>query len=358
MSRLRNGLLILLLVSASACAPGLGRDTAIVYTGALSPNQLAASGGSLWFSSTGTSNDTGYVGSVTAQLSVETYAIALAAAGGVVAAGGQVWFTGQSSVTAMILRGVSDTDDKTTDFVGDLDVSSGRIAKAIIPTRGAFPGNMARAADGTIFFSEQNANAIGELRDGKITEHRLPGGLIRDDSGPRAIAAGNDGVYFIEDRDHRVGELTKSNQWRYVYTRHLSAWSSLVATRDGIWFTDPKHHELGLISTHGDDKEVQTFDVPWSGVAPVGIAADEAGSIYFTTGDGYFGRYRLGVGFAQIPIPHYNSYYGLPDHVAAADGKLWYSYPLLHGSSIGTVIGFVKIGTGEARDRVNSRESR
>jgi streptogramin lyase len=320
---------------ALSAEPNLGSNTVAIPD--IEPAQLAGLDGQLWLANDLEANGGTSIASVTRALRVEQYGVqGSTSSRGIAVSGDRVWFTisGSTMINA----------DETDDSIGEFDRASGTIKRIPIPTKGSFPGAMTLSYDGKLFFVEENANAIGELRDGRVIEHRLPGGLIRDNSGPFSIAAGSDGIYFIEERLHRIGELTNSGHWRLLDTNDISDDSSLAATAEGVWFSDPEHRALGLIVSSNGSARIRKFAIPWGDAIPRALAGDRAGHVCFTTVQPYLGCYNSKVGFTRVSISDERGYYGVPDRLAIDGDKLWYSYHRLgHTNRWYGAIGFVNL---------------
>lgn len=333
-----------LLFSCAACsapAPDLGPNAVIVRDG-LFVEQLAASGDRVWFASSLQVNSVGYIGSVTADLKVTLYPLPDGAvAGGVVAQHGRIWFTGQGDDTQLLIHQVKDPSDKVHDFIGRFNIASETISKIPIPTAGAFPGNIIRGTNGRLFFAEQNANAIGEVRNNVIIEHRLPDGLIRDNSGPTAIAADADGVFFIVDRTHQLGELTGNGAWRFFRMPEGIVPSSITADLGRVWFADQKHRFIGWIKP--TESRPHIMKLPWTDVMPFALTTPGSGEVCFATGAPFIGCYSRAAGFWKVDIPGAVGYTGHdvmtgepvpggPRQLMASGNRLWYASQVSGGA--------------------------
>lgn len=333
-----------LLFSCAACSappPDLGPNAVIMRDGLL-VEQLAASGDRVWFASSLQANSVGYIGSVTAGLKVTLYPLPDGAvAGGVVAQDGHIWFTGQGDDTELLIHQVKDPRDKVHDFIGRFTIASKGISKIPIPTAGAFPGNIVRGANGSLFFAEQNANAIGEVRNDVIVEHRLPDGLIRDNSGPTAIAAGAGGVFFIVDRTHQLGELTGNGAWRFFRLPEGIIPSSITADLGRVWFADQKNRLIGWIKPA--ESRPHIVKVPWTNVMPFALTTLASGEVCFSTGAPFIGCYSRAAGFWKVEIPEgvgYTSHDvmtgepvpGGPGQLLGSGNRLWYASQVSGGA--------------------------
>ena len=79
-----------------------------------------------------------------------------------------------------------------------------------IPTSNSFPVGIAIAADGSVWFTEQQGHQIGRLdpKSGKIVEYKTP----TPNSGPVGITVGSDGaIWFTEAFANKIGRLDPAN---------------------------------------------------------------------------------------------------------------------------------------------------
>ena len=119
----------------------------------------------------------------------------------------------------------------------------GEITELDPPTPAAQPGDIAVAADGTVWFLEMQANKIGRFATGQFAEFPVP----TRSAGLMALAIAPDGaVWFTELRGQRLGRL-----------------------RDGV---------------------ITEFPLPRADARPFGIAVDGAGNVWFTDLTGRLGR--------------------------------------------------------------------
>ena len=119
----------------------------------------------------------------------------------------------------------------------------GEITELDPPTPAAQLGDIAVAADGTVWFLEMQANKIGRFATGQFAEFPVP----TRSAGLTALAIAPDGaVWFTELRGQRLGRL-----------------------RDGV---------------------ITEFPLPRADARPFGIAVDGAGNVWFTDLTGRLGR--------------------------------------------------------------------
>ena len=83
-----------------------------------------------------------------------------------------------------------------------------QITEMAIPTARSAPAGIVVGADGSIWFTELNANRLGRMTPGGVfTEYAIPASA----SGPEAITATPDGhVWFTEYYGRKIGRISES----------------------------------------------------------------------------------------------------------------------------------------------------
>ena len=119
----------------------------------------------------------------------------------------------------------------------------GEVAEFDVPTRAAQLGDVAIAADGTVWFLEMQANKIGRFVDGQFAEFAVP-------------------------------------------TRSAGLTALAVAPDGAVWFTELRAQQLGRLR----DGVITEFPLPQSGARPFGIAVDGSGNVWYTDLNGGLGR--------------------------------------------------------------------
>jgi virginiamycin B lyase len=109
-----------------------------------------------------------------------------------------------------------------------------------LPTANAAPTGITTAYDGSIWFTERNANKLGRLANGMLTEYAVP----TANCAPEQITASPDG---------------------------------------NVWFTERYGRNIGRISQSGGT--VAEFHVPGTGAYPTAITTDPAGKVWFASAD-------------------------------------------------------------------------
>ena len=157
------------------------------------------------------------------------------------------------------------------------------------------PRDVVTGADGNLWVSEFNANAITRLNlQGSVTRFTIPVG-----SSPNGVAAGPDGnVWFTAFET--VGRITPAGVITEFTPPTAGSWVFDIAQGpDGnMWFTQRNVGQVGRVTPAGDITEHVT-PIPPGTLG--GIAAGPDGNIWFTAETGHIGRVEL-AGDATPPV--------------------------------------------------------
>jgi len=225
---------------------------------------------------------------------------------------GTVWFT-----------------EGTANAVGRMNPNGTGLREFPLPTRGGAPRIIALGSDGNMWFSEHAGNRIGRITpDGTITEFPIP----TPDSQPRAIALGADGnIWFGEFAGGAIGRITPEGAIiEFPIPTPDSGPRALAAGPDGnIWFSEFKASKIGRMTMAG---EVTEFDLPRPDAGPGDITAGADGSMWFVelagrvdgiaTDGNRIGRITMAGEIAEFPIPSN----GTPINIAVGpDRNIWFT---------------------------------
>lgn len=258
--------LCICLITLTNCAVASG--TSVYDLPGAAVSGVVVDHGIVWFSDAAELDFVGHVGKILhgkvqripVGSNVSTRGIALASHG--------VWFT------ASVDQG------NRPDFLEMLSFETTH-TRYSIPTRDSRPGAVAVSRNGTVYFTEENGNAIGELRNKRILEYRLPGGLIRDNNGPISLAIGPDGdVWFIDQRNDRLGVLSRGTfRFERLPAKGLTA---IAFSRDRqLWVVASQSNALVTLSGRFGARP-EMHKVPWG--VPVALAVN--GSLSCVSLDG------------------------------------------------------------------------
>jgi virginiamycin B lyase len=112
----------------------------------------------------------------------------------------------------------------------------GQAAAFDVPTPASGLGDVAVAADGTVYFLEMAANKVGRLADGRFSEFPIP----TAGAAPTALAVAPDGaVWFTELRGRRIGRLRDERIVEYELPRaDARPFAVAVDADNNVWYAD------------------------------------------------------------------------------------------------------------------------
>ncbi len=115
-------------------------------------------------------------------------------------------------------------------------VAGGEATAFDVPTRQSGLGDIAVAADSTVYFVEMSANKIGRLAGGRIEEFAVPTPV----AGVTALAVAPDGAaWFTELRGHRLGRLRDGTITEFALPRENARPFGIAVDREGnVWYAD------------------------------------------------------------------------------------------------------------------------
>jgi len=193
-----------------------------------------------------------------------------------------------------------------------------------VPTRDAFPHDVAVGPDGMLWFTEQRADAIGSLdpKNGVFREI-----AVAPESSPHGLAVGRDGVvWFTANAKGYIGELHPATGEIIEHTlpdaRAKDPHTIVFAPDGSLWFTVEKSGFVGKLDPKSGEFALRPL--LRSGADPYGIVFGKDGDAYVCE----FGTNQI----AQISrrgmfVHEYALAPGArPRRVAAApDGALYYT---------------------------------
>ncbi|MFC6354530.1 Vgb family protein [Luethyella okanaganae] len=192
-----------------------------------------------------------------------------------------------------------------------------------VPTENAGPFGITSLSDGTAWFTEMTADAVGRIDIlGRVTEFPL------GTSGGTAsmIAASGEGLWFTLTQENAIGHIRGGDAAvRLMPLPTPAAGPAGIAVADDgtVWFTEPLAGQLGRV---GRDGAITEFALPDRASKPHAITADPAGGCWFTLwGSNQVGRIVAGtdgetsIELVDLPTPDSE-----PRGLAVApDGTVW-----------------------------------
>ena len=144
---------------------------------------------------------------------------------------------------------------------------------------------MSTAADGTIWFTESNANSVARMPVGatlpsQITSITMP----TAGSTPLGIAPGTAGSMIVSElAGRKVASVplgaTTTPQITEFSTGTAEPYQTVLGPDGAIWFAEVSGGKIGRIATDGTLLE---FAVPTASAEPTGITTGPDGAIWFT----------------------------------------------------------------------------
>ncbi|HEX6047404.1 MAG TPA: hypothetical protein VFZ22_23135 [Pyrinomonadaceae bacterium] len=152
-----------------------------------------------------------------------------------------------------------------------------------IPTANSFPVGVVVAADGSVWFAEQNGHQIGHLdpKAGTITEYKTP----TANSGPVGITVGPDGaIWFTEAYANKIGRLDPEkpeNIEEFDIPTPVSAPLYITSGPDGgLWYVGVRSHKLGRIDP--STRAFVEFSTPTPKAGPTSVIAGPDGALWIS----------------------------------------------------------------------------
>lgn len=222
---------------------------------------------------------------------------------------GSVWYTAQQASA-----------------VGRLDPVTGQFKEWPMPTPNSGPHGIVADKDGNIWFTENSAGKIGKLdpKTGKITEYPMPDSAARDPHTGVFDGAGN--LWFTVQQANFLGRLnTRTGEIKLVpspTSRGLPYGIKLHPTGVAVYdlFGTNKIGALNL-----ETLQIKEFTLPNAAARPRRIEVGKDGLVYYTDyGRGYLGRLDMKTGKVEewaSPGGQYSRPYGI---ATRPDGTIWY----------------------------------
>jgi virginiamycin B lyase len=198
-----------------------------------------------------------------------------------------------------------------------------------IPTSNAEPFNITSGPDGNLWFTELNANKIGQLTPlGQFTEFNIPS----SNAGANYITSGPDGnLWFTELNANKIGRITPSGViTEFTIPSSNSAPQEITLGPDGnLWFTEGATGKLGKITPSG---VITEYAIPYSSASPWGIVSD-GGYLWFTDDNNLtIGRSTTSGVITEYPTDVHSA--ALTDLTVGPNDTLWYINSSITGTSL------------------------
>ena len=195
-----------------------------------------------------------------------------------------------------------------------------------VPTLGSRPHDPLAALDGTIWYTDQMANALGHIdpATGRITEYRLGTPM----SGPHGLVADRDGnIWFTANFAGYIGKLDpgtgKITEYKLPSPAARDPHTPLFDQSGVLWFTVQSANMIGRLDPQ--TAEVKLVTSPTAKSNPYGMVITSKGTPYFCE----FGSNKLAsidpetMAIREYALPHAES---RPRRIAITpDDIIWYT---------------------------------
>jgi virginiamycin B lyase len=167
----------------------------------------------------------------------------------------------------------------------------GRFTRHVMGTLGkkvpadAPPFGVAIAPDGAVWATLPSADQLVRIApDGNTTAFDVP----TRNSGLGDVAVAADGsVYFLETTANKIGRLAGGRFEEFAVPTPRAGLVALAVAPDGAaWFTQLRGHRLGRL--HGG--MIKEFPLPRPDARPFGITVDAANNVWYSDLSGWLGR--------------------------------------------------------------------
>ncbi len=164
------------------------------------------------------------------------------------------------------------------------ELRAGQLVRHIYDLPRGGPYGVATAADGTAWASLQSGDQILRIgTDGAVKAFDLP----RAGAVPSDVAVGSDGsVWFVEYRADAIGRLAGGQFQEFPVGGQATGLSGLAVAPDGaVWFGMLREGSLGRLR----DGHVVRFRLPRPQARPYTLTIDRAGNVWYADIAGYIG---------------------------------------------------------------------
>jgi len=147
------------------------------------------------------------------------------------------------------------------------------------------PFGVGIAPDGAVWATLPSADQLVRIApDGKTTAFDVP--TRRSGLGDVAVAA-DGSVYFLQTTANKIGRLAGGRFEEYAVPTPRAGLVALAVAPDGAaWFTQLRGHRLGRL--HGGT--IKEFPLPRPDARPFGITVDGANNVWYSDLSGWLGR--------------------------------------------------------------------
>lgn len=228
--------------------------------------------------------------------------------------------------------------------IGEISPTDGIINRYAGLAAYLYPGGITIDSKNNLWFTEGTGSNIGEISppSKSAKEYPIPGNSNDHDFTNVIITGTNGIVWFLEPDGNKIGELNNGRIINHNVPGDNIELSNITNGPDGnIWFTlisvpsTPSGNKMGKISTVNG--KVTLYNLPDGFSAPSGIAAGSDGNLWFIeTSTNKIGEFAPGKGtFTEYPGSIGNYFTGTI--VTGNDGNLWFTESTPSGNAVGKI---------------------
>jgi len=211
--------------------------------------------------------------------------------------------------------------------------------KRIALEPGSIPERLTISRDGTLWFTDPEANRVGRLIPARHTLDYFEVPTAK--SGPAGIATAPDGsIWFTEHAADQVAVIVPPGEAGAAHARpgfrefalpHGGGPAGIVATRDGdVWFAENSGNRIGRIVFLPGSKTptISEYTLPVPSSSPNGLAVGGDGNVYFTElAASRIGKITPAGQISELVLPVNGA---ALDIAASPDGTIWTTVPRAH----------------------------
>lgn len=207
-----------------------------------------------------------------------------------------------------------------------------------LPTANAAPTGITTAADGSVWFTERNANKLGRIdAHGALTEYAVPTAA----SAPEQITAGRDGnVWFTERYGRKIGRVSAAGGPIAEFAvPGVGAYpTAIAAVGSSVWFASADSAATARLGTISPGGTITLLATGATRTTITGIVGGPDGNLWVTQVSSYWGdgvAKVVTVGWGKFTNYRLPSAAGPQSITVGPDNNLWFTES--GASKIGTI---------------------
>lgn len=207
-----------------------------------------------------------------------------------VVGGGYIWFTAPGR-----------------NQIGRFNPLNGQTDEFVVPTLQSYPANLALAADGSLWFTEMQADKIAHLVVTTTTNYAIHEYYTTTLSGgrPYGLAVTNQSAWVAETAHNRVIKFTPPNSWIFISGLGISLDEpyELTAKNEDVWGTERHGNRVTQFGV-GTLPVANPYSLTPAHSVPTALTLDTQNHIWFTqSGAGQIGELIPTSSTTYYPLP-------------------------------------------------------